>query len=93
MAEMAALVPPGRAYRDGSRQADWHTAQLDEKSPDRRRTAKTNEKELVKDARIRRGARRLAYQSIWQQQRAGHVEMYDDDGTRMVKLGAKPWAI
>lgn len=92
MAEMKVLVPPGRAYRDGERQKDWHVSEADAKFPDRRRIrSEIRNAEAVKDERIRRGAHRLAYQSIWQQKRAGHVELYDKDGERMVRLGPKPW--
>lgn len=94
MAEMTVLIPPGRAYRDGERQKDWHRARADAKPTSRRRPVQADEHpEAVKDARIRRGARRLAYQAIWEQKRSGHVELYEDDGVQMVRMGPKPWDI
>ena len=96
MAEMSALVPPGRAYRDGESQVVWQQSHAASKSPKRRANvtpvAPVVPSEEAKDARIRRGARRLAYQAIWHQQRSGHVEFYVESGIRMVRLGQKAWA-
>ena len=93
MAEMAALVPPGRAYRDGESQIEWQKKHATAKSTtSRSRSNPEVTDDEAKDARIRRGSRRLAYQAIWHQKRAGHVETYVDSGVRMLRLGPKAWA-
>lgn len=92
LAEMEVLVPPGRAFRDGQEQVKWQAKDAAAKNPDRHVKAKVvTDKEAAKSADIRRGARRLVYQVVWTQQRAGHVVMYDEGEVRMVRLGAKPW--
>lgn len=84
LAQMSVLVPPGRAFRDGSNQRDWKRTSRNEESDRVERSSNDD-----KTALIRRGQRRIAYQTIWTQARQGVVEVYVDGGQRMVRMGEK----
>lgn len=84
IAEMAALVPPGRAYRDGKRQKDWG----------RRRHNVTKFKAVSADyekkAAISSGALRLARVAVWTQQRDGRVVIEGEGADRVIRPGPNP---
>lgn len=93
MAEMAVLVPPGRAYRDGKAQTEWSRKNAQKHGRKTVELLDAVDSEVVKNDRIKRGARRLAYQAIWHQKRSGHVEFYAEGDTKMVRLGSIPWEV
>ena len=85
LSQMAVLVPPGRAFRDGERQASWKPkTQRDTEATD-------SSKKLSQDALITQGAHRLAYQTIWTQIRAGRIARFEEDGEPMLRIGPRPW--
>lgn len=83
LAEMAAQVPPGRGFRDALSRSDWSRNKRGLEAIER----ELNETE--KTALIRQGRHRIAYQTIWTQKRAGVVDVYEDDGVKMVMRGPR----
>lgn len=97
IARMAALVPPGRAYRKGVAQHEWSlaAARLRSKSGRRVNDTKTRRRgeEANKDLRIRQGGDVIAGQAVWTQTRNGHIEEFrDEEGITMLRPGPMPWA-
>lgn len=83
-AKMALMVPPGRAYRFATAHNRWKSG-----AP---AAVVAEHSESQKDRLIRAGGDTIAYQAIWTQLRAGHIEEFlDDDGIAMLRLGPKPW--
>lgn len=74
----AALVPPGRAYRHGLGQRRYVRKTRDTQVPER---------VFTKDETIRLGQRDVAARAIKYLARVKRVEVYDDDGVKMVRVG------
>lgn len=88
MAEMSALVPPGRAYRDAERVVEWVRTKHQYKS--QRETLSDEDR---KGQRVRAGQRRIARSAIWTQCHHGRVEEYAEGDVRMLRKGTKGWPV
>lgn len=84
VAEMASLVPPGRAYRDTERVLKW----VREKHHYKSKRA-TPDKEQTKDVRIKGGQKRIVRSALWTQIKLGHIEAYEENGIQMLRKAAK----
>lgn len=97
VAEMSRLVHPGRAYRDAERQYLWSHEKNLERAPKSgkrigRKADRLDEQDR-KDQWVRQGAERMVKSAIWTQVKAGHIEIYlNEDGEKMIRKGARPWA-
>lgn len=86
VAEMAALVPPGRAYRDTERVLNWIREKHDYKT-----MRLPVDEEATKDQRIKGGQKRIVRSALWTQKKHGRVEEYKEKGVRMLRKGPNGW--
>ena len=86
VAEMAGLVPPGRAYRDTERVLDWVRDKHEYKSK-----RVPTDKEQTKSIRIKGGQKRIARSALWTQIHHGRIEEYTVKGIRMLRKGPNSW--
>ena len=95
VAEMTRLVHPGRAFRDGERTYEWsrnkHLRETRKSSKRIGPKADRLDDEDRKDLRIRQGADRIVKSAIWTQKKRGHIEIYEENGEKMIRKGGREW--
>jgi hypothetical protein len=84
VAEMAALVPPGRAYRDTERVLEWVRTKHNHKT-----VRESADDEATKDRRIKGGQKRIVRSALWTQIHHGQIEEFEQDGVTMLRQGPK----